>query len=221
MPGNKAHASRVAPAGPIPEAPRPNQGAGLFFAAPMLPDWKDIGYLRHGSAAQQRAYHALHDADLLARLRPFGPVLVGTFPLDLTVPGSDLDIICEVPDEASFRQALAGFASYPGYAVRPAGTAVPAVVVSFELAGLPVEIFGQAVPTVRQYGYRHLVVEARLLALGGPALRAQALALKADGLKTEPAFARLLGLPGNPYQALLALETEPDAALRQLLAARP
>jgi hypothetical protein len=187
----------------------------------MLPDWKDIDYLRHGSAAQQRAYQALHAAGLPARLRAFDPVLVGTFPLDLTVPGSDLDIICEVPEGADFQRALAAFAGYPGYAVRQAATAVPAVVASFELAGLPVEVFGQAVPTTRQNGYRHLVVEARLLAIGGPVLRARTLALKAAGLKTEPAFARLLGLPGNPYEALLALEAEPDAALRQRLATAP
>jgi hypothetical protein len=145
-------------------------------------------------------------------------VLVGTFPLDLTVPGSDLDIICEVSDWAAFRQSLAGFAAFPGYAVRPAATAEPALVVSFEVEGLAAEVFGQALPTARQNGYRHMVVEARLLAAGGAALRQRVLVLKASGVKTEPAFAQVLGLAGDPYQALLTLEACDEAALVALVA---
>lgn len=179
----------------------------------MLPDWHDTTYLQHGSAPQRRAFAVLRRHALLPRLAAYAPVLVGTFPLDLTVPGSDLDIICEVADWAAFRQALAGFAAFPGYAVRPAATAQPAVVASFEVERLAVEVFGQALPTARQNGYRHMVLEARLLALGGVALRQRVLALKASGMKTEPAFARVLGLPGDPYQALLELEGANDAEL--------
>ena len=184
----------------------------------MLPDWQDITYLQHGSAPQRRAYGVLRRHALLGHLRGYDPVLVGTFPLDLTVPGSDLDIICEVSDWVAFRRALASFAVFPGYAERPAATAEPALVASFEVEGLAVEIFGQALPTAHQNGYRHLVVEARLLAAGGTALRRQVLALKAGGVKTEPAFAQVLGLAGDPYQALLALETYDEAALTALLA---
>jgi len=186
----------------------------------MLPDWKDPSYLQYGSAAQRQALRLLRRYELLPRLQDYGPVLVGTFPLDLTVPGSDLDIICEVADVADFRQALAKFAAYPRYAVRPASTTEPALVASFELEGLAVEVFGQTLPTVRQNGYRHLVVEARLLAAGGAAFKQQVLALKTSGVKTEPAFAQLLKLPGNPYQALLALEAYEEAALLALVARR-
>jgi hypothetical protein len=184
----------------------------------MLPDWKDITYLRHGSAPQRRAFDLLQRHELLPRLCAYDPVLVGTFPLDLTVPGSDLDIICEVPDMPTFRQALAEFAAYPKYEVRTASTPKPALVASFEVEGLAVEVFGQAQPTARQNGYRHLVVEARLLAVGGPALRQRVWSLKASGVKTEPAFAQVLGLPGNPYHALLALEACDEAALVALVA---
>jgi hypothetical protein len=186
----------------------------------MLPDWKDITYLQHGSAAQQQAFRLLQRYELLPRLRAYDPVLVGTFPLDVAVPGSDLDIICEVTEAAAFRLALAEFAAYPGYTVRQAQTVEPALVASFELEGLAVEVFGQGLPTAQQNGYRHLVVEARLLAVGGASLKQQVLALKASGVKTEPAFAQLLGLPGNPYQALLALEACEDAALAEMVASR-
>lgn len=184
----------------------------------MLPDWHDSTYLQHGSAPQRQAFSLLKRYALLAHLRAYDPVLVGTFPLDLTVPGSDLDIICEVSDVAAFRRTLAGFAAYPTYKLRLASTTEPALVASFELEGLAVEVFGQALPTAHQNGYRHLVIEARLLAAGGTALRQQVLALKASGVKTEPAFAQVLGLPGNPYHALLMLEAYDEPALLALVA---
>lgn len=194
---------------------RPMRGA---FLCPMLPNWYDLTYLRHGSAPQRQAFSLIQRHGLLEHLQAYTPVLVGTFPLDLTVPGSDLDIICEVCDRAAFRRTLTAFAAYPAYELRLASIAEPALVASFEVEGLAVEVFGQALPTARQNGYRHLVIEARLLALGGVALRQQVLALKASGLKTEPAFAQVLGLPGNPYQALLALEAYDEATLAALVA---
>lgn len=185
----------------------------------MLPNWHDLIYLRHGSAPQRRAFDLLQRHQLLERLAAHAPVLVGTFPLDLTVPGSDLDLICEAPDPAAFQRTLATFTTYPQYALRSANTAEPALVASFDLEGVPVELFGQVLPTTRQNGYRHLVVEARLLDLGGTPLRQAVLALKACGVKTEPAFARVLGLPGDPYHAMLELEVSDDRALMELVAA--
>ncbi len=183
----------------------------------MLPNWHDLTYLKHGSAPQRRAFDLLQRYQLLERLATHAPVLVGTFPLDLTVPGSDLDLVCEAPDLAAFQRTLAAFATYPQYTLRLASTAEPALVAFFELEGLPVEIFGQALPTAHQNGYRHLVVEARLLAVGGASLRQAVLALKTRGVKTEPAFAQVLGLPGDPYHALLMLEAFDDKALAALM----
>ncbi|RZK25397.1 MAG: DUF4269 domain-containing protein, partial [Hymenobacter sp.] len=78
----------------------------------------------------------------------------------------------------------------------------------------------QPLPTKQQHGYRHLVVEARLLAAGGTTLQEKVRDLKAQGVKTEPAFAKLLALPDDPYQALLNLETYSDQELRQLVGQR-
>lgn len=62
-----------------------------------------------------------------------------------------------------------------------------------------------------------MVIEGQLLVIGGAALRERVLALKRNGLKTEPAFARVLGLAGDPYEALLGLEALPPEQLRALL----
>jgi hypothetical protein len=69
----------------------------------------------------------------------------------------------------------------------------------------------------QQHGYRHMVVEARLLAASGPRLKERVIQEKTLGLKTEPAFAKLLALPGDAYQALLALETADAQQLRALV----
>jgi hypothetical protein len=44
------------------------------------------------------------------------------------------------------------------------------------------------------------------------------LALRREGAKTEPAFASLLGLAGDPYAAMLELHDRPEAVLTALLA---
>lgn len=40
--------------------------------------------------------------------------------------------------------------------------------------------------------------------------------LKSNGWKTEPAFAEVLGLEGDPYEALLELSKLPRSAIRGL-----
>ena len=184
--------------------------------------WKDIHYLQTGSMPQRHAHQLLQRYAVLDQLRPYDPKLVGTFPLDITVAGSDLDIICEVRDFDPFVAVAAEcFAGHPGYSVRYLVLAgAPAVVVGFWLEGVEVELFGQPLATERQHGYRHLLVEARLLAIGGAAFKQRIIDLKAQGLKTEPAFAQLLGLAGDPYQALLTLEEWDTAALTSLFGKR-
>lgn len=159
---------------------------------------------------------------LFRDLAPFEPTLVGTFPLGLQVEGSDFDVACYCPDLEAFEHAVLD--SLRAMSIAPVRVGrVPlnpeAVVVGFSCEGSEVEVFGQPVVVQEQWGFRHMIVEGRLLVIGGRALRERVRALKQRGAKTEPAFAQVLGLSGDPFEVLLELERWPTERLRGLVAA--
>jgi hypothetical protein len=179
--------------------------------------WKDPRYLAVGTPRQRHTHAVLEDLGILTTLGAFDPVVTGTIPLGIDLPGSDIDIICEVAPAAApaFEQLLrTHYGHQPAFRVGRAASAGPsAIVSSFRHLGAELEVFGQALPTVRQYAFRHLMVEHAILRAGGPAWCTAVRRLKAQGLKTEPAFAELLQLPGNPYETLLTLENLSPAEL--------
>jgi len=185
-------------------------------------DWTDLRYLQHGNRRQQRAHAILTALDLWPVLAAFRPVLAGTIPLGIDIAGSDLDVLCEVSpaDTQRFSELLQKhYGHRPGFRLtRLIINDEASVVSSFRYRGREVEVFGQAVPTARQNGFRHLLVEAALLEAGGEAWRRAVRRLKKQGLKTEPAFANLLQLAGDPYGALLELEGKSIAELQAYMA---
>lgn len=169
--------------------------------------WQDIPYLSEGNERQQAAYRALHALQLFEKLADFTPLLVGTIPLDVDIPDSDLDILCEAHDLMAFAQRVReNFGEREGFRVKEkVVNGLPTLIVNFTHEGFPIEIFAQPRPVSEQNGYRHLLAEARLLEMGGEPSREAIRQLKQNGLKTEPAFARYFGLEGDPYEALLQL----------------
>ncbi|MEJ7596638.1 MAG: GNAT family N-acetyltransferase [Kofleriaceae bacterium] len=160
-------------------------------------------------------------ARLFRDLAAYEPTLVGTFPLGLATWTSDVDIACFAPDLVSFEHVLrASLAGLEARIDRLPGES-GASLASFTHEGTAFEIFAQPVPVYAQAGFRHMIVEGRLLALGGHALRERVVAAKRAGMKTEPAFAHALALPGDPALAVLALESASDATLRRLIAPTP
>lgn len=188
----------------------------------MPTDWLNCAYLRQGSPRQQAAYTALEALDIFTILHPYSPVLTGTIPLDIDTEYSDLDIICEAHDLDAFETDLRhAFGGLDGFHTRPANhTRQPARVAAFQYGGFEIEIFGQQQPVTRQNAYRHMVVEARLLTIGGEQARQAIRQLKRSGIKTEPAFAQYFCLSGDPYQVLLELALLNNYELRALLARR-
>jgi hypothetical protein len=188
-------------------------------------DWTDLGYLQHGTPRQREAHAVLQALALWQTLAEFGPVLVGTVPLDIDISSSDLDVLCEVQpaSEAHFSSVLQNqYGHLPGFRLRqPLIGGMRCIIGNFFYLGTEIEVFGQAMPAVQQRAFRHMVVEHAILETGGEAWRRAAQALKMQGLKTEPAFAALLHLPGDPYEALLTLEDKTVAELQVLLARHP
>lgn len=186
-------------------------------------DWNDISYLRRGTERQRAVYCVLQTLGIFAILRDYSPMLVGTIPLDIDVETSDLDVLCEVHDPDLFLHRVASaFGHCDGFRVdKKAIGGVPSVIARFSYAGFPFEVFGQPRPVLDQNAYRHMVVEARLLSIGGEPARRAVRRLKGLGLKTEPAFARYFRLEGDPYETLLQLAPLSDAELQALVTAGP
>ena len=183
-------------------------------------NWRDIAYLKTGAPRQRAAYGVLQRLRIFERLAAHAPILTGTIPLDIDVPGSDLDVICQAEDFDAFEALLTRhFAAAADFRLhRQEVKGMPSVVCNFEAEGFPVEIFAQPRPTRQQSAYRHLLAEARLLQLAGDAAKREIRQLKLSGLKTEPAFGEYFALPGDPYRTLYALSDAPAAELRQLIA---
>ena len=168
----------------------------------MRPDWATVA------------------AEICAALAPFDPTPIGTPPLALDLPDSDIDIACHAPDPIAFAEHLwVRFAQADGFSIRQWCDRGRPVIARFRHRTWFIEIFGAAEPVAVQMGYRHFMIERRLLGLGGAALHAAVLEARKAGAKTEPAFAAVLGLTGDPYAALLALEPLGDRDLAGLIAA--
>ncbi len=188
----------------------------------MPKDWFNCAYLRQGSPRQQAAYAALEDLKVFTHLHPYSPVLTGTIPLDIDTVNSDLDIICEARDLPAFEVHVNNtFGRYENFRCQQTVISrAPSVVAQFRYDGFVVEVFGQPQPVTRQNAYRHMLVEARLLSIGGDEARRAIRQMKQGGMKTEPAFATYFCLEGDPYQVLLELGMLNNYELRALLARR-
>ncbi len=99
---------------------------------------------------------------------------------------------------------------------RTTAQTIATTMVRFAAHDWDIEIFCQPIAVERQWGVRHFRIEQRILKLA-PRVAPMIRAMKEAGLKTEPAFASLLGLKGDPYAALLELENQTDEALRSTL----
>ena len=161
---------------------------------------------------------ALRLVRVLDDLDAFGPQVIGTQPLGIAMPGSDIDVVCHAPDAAAFADALwMHYGEMRGFALYQWTTGQRAVVAKFSAYGWPFGLFGSTELVRDQAGWRHFVVERRLLALGGEPLRSAVMAARRRGAKTEPAFAEVLNLAGDAYAAVLDLYDCPDAELIDIL----
>ncbi|MCF5770207.1 DUF4269 domain-containing protein [Aeromonas veronii] len=182
------------------------------------PNWRRLDYLAHGNP-RQRSAHALLTAgvwdELAAQCADLA--LVSTLAIGLDRPGSDLDILCQHPDPAEFAATLEA----QGWLACAKGDNIWLLERTFSCldqscavsgcdqndARWPLELYVTPAPIETLNGWRHLTLMAALLERFGDALYREVLHLRLEeGLKGEAAMCRLLGLAGDPYEALLTLE---------------
>lgn len=187
-------------------------------------DLGSIEYLADGSDRQKKAYLALRELDLFPSLANWtdgemelgiGSALAGSIPLDIAIGESDLDIVTFARDikqtSALLKEKFSGMQNFSSSRGIILGTAT--LVTKFDFGGETFEIFTQNIPLPQQNAVVHMLVEERLLILGGASFREKVMALRHQGMKTEPAFGEVLGLE-EPYRELLQLEELSDSELR-------
>ena len=171
-------------------------------------NWHDWSYLRSGSPEQQKVFQVLTESSVMDILKGYDPVLCGTYPIGINIPGSDLDIICECKSlprfEAHIERYFSRHEEYRSHRKKVRNTET--VIARFKFKGYKFEVFGQQTPTKMQYAYRHMIIEHGLLKKHGDHFRQKVMALKEKGLSTEEAFADILNIKGDPYEGLLDYE---------------
>lgn len=147
----------------------------------------------------------------------FDPVDVSSISSGLGVPDSDLDIVCDTRPGDFVKTVRQAYGGLPHFQTWLSGQRT---MVSFAGPHVGIEISAEPKAVEAQQAYRHAVAQRRAAEAGGVELidRVRRLRL-AQGLKTEPALAKVLDLPGDPYQAVDRLAEIDDTALRTLIQA--
>lgn len=164
-----------------------------------------LDYLKRGNQIQQHAYHTLTELEVMQELKIYHPVLCGTIPIDIAIAESDLDIIMEVYNLTEFKRTLESLYKHlDGFKIKTTNIRnLPVVKANFFFKGFECELFGQPQPVEQQNAYLHMLIESKLLK-ETPNLKEEVILLKEQGYKTEPAFCKMIGLPGSdPYEELL------------------
>ncbi len=174
----------------------------------MTKKFENLEYLKSGNPRQKRVYHVLTKNHILEKLNVYNPILVGTIPIEIDIKKSDLDIICCYKNKDEFAKHITeNFGLFQKFRIRQTNKFdSPAVIAGFKTDGFEIEIFGQNIPVKQQNAYRHIIIENKLLTEKSEPFKKEIIRLKKQGIKTEPAFAAVMGLKGDPYEELLKFE---------------
>lgn len=175
-----------------------------------FPQWFDISYLKEGNNRQKTCYEVLIETRILSILSDFTPVVIGTIPIEIDIPDSDLDIACCASPKEIKEIVRRNFNNFPGFSDRLDNNIY---VANFSYKGLAIEIYAEPQPVENQNGFRHMIIEDRILKIAGNIFRHEIVKLKLSGYKTEPAFGKLLNMR-NPYTELIDLNLLTDNELK-------
>jgi hypothetical protein len=186
---------------------------------PLHPlDRESLSILAQGNTRQRAAFDCIVRHDFFGLLSQFRGVLASTIALGIHTPTSDLDFLCEVQDLDRFADTIQHhFGHLRDFSLVTMPVPSESRGCSFWCDDFEIEVFGSTVRLEAQFGFRHYTVMARLIKLGGDAFCDKLRAAKLAGLKSEPAVAAILSLPGNPYESVAALSDSTDAGLLELI----
>lgn len=179
-------------------------------------NWKDISYLKKGNVRQQKVYRILRETEILERLEDYSPIVVGTIPLGIDIPSSDLDIVCQFDqNKEDIEKTLVDYyGDFDHFKITQMGP--NAYAYNFWLDGCEIEVYASKVPTERSNSYRHLLIGSRLIALYGDSFKEKVIQLKKAGYRTERAFSKLLNLHGEIYETIFVIEDYSDEEILKL-----
>lgn len=168
----------------------------------------DIYYLSKGNSRQRISYSIIRNNFIFEKLKFYNPVLAGTIPIEIDIWNSDLDVLCHWENRNEFIiDVTRNFEKEDRFNLYEAVVYdIDTVIANFYIENIEIEIFGQNIPVKEQFGYRHMLIEYGILQERGEEFKKEIIKLKDQGYKTEPAFAKLLELNGNPYIELLKYE---------------
>ncbi|MGY5846707.1 DUF4269 domain-containing protein [Salegentibacter sp. HM20] len=165
--------------------------------------FQDPSYLKKGTEKQKKAYRLLTQTRTLEILGKFTPVLTGSLPLDIDTQNS-IRINCCWENKAEFFKTLNQFQEEENFEIRDIDLrGIDTIYCCFDLGEFKVRLMGQNFPVEQQESYLHLLKEALILEKKGEDFKQEIIELKKIGLETEPAFAYLLNLNGDPYLQVL------------------
>jgi hypothetical protein len=180
-------------------------------------DWFDISYLKHGTKKQFRLYETLIKSNLLNTLSLFTPVVVSTICIGIDINDSDIDIICTYQNFADYKQFIKQkFKTYQHFDIWERKN-TNEIVCTFKFDGFLFEIFSSNIPVTQQNAYLHLTAMHKMLSLSNSLLKNKIIEFKKNGLKSEPSFAKLLHLKGDPFEEIKQLACYSNEAILQLI----
>lgn len=149
-------------------------------------------------------FKAITESKMLELLAIYNPLIVGSVPLGLGGPESDIDILLCTSKLQSFENFVLNILSkkFELSLNKKHLQNHQSLIIQYNYLGINFELFVQEVSTTRQPAYRHFLAEERLLMLGGIKFYNKIKSLRENGLKTEAAFAKALGLEQDPYLEL-------------------
>jgi hypothetical protein len=177
------------------------------------------GELLHDHPLEKKIFETFSQIHFFENMATYQPQLVGTQPLFIDGTESGLDLLCYCQSFNEFQRDVEWHFKheYRFNLSKGHSRGEDFLMASFETNGILIEVFGQKIPSRQQDAYKHMIVEGRLLYLGGETSVEAVKKAKTSGIKTEPAFGEVFKLPGDAHTTLLELYTAPESQLQHMV----